>query len=717
MIDKITYGPQSEGVSGGRLPDGAGAIVAFPGSASPGSTNYVISWSGPVFNEILARNRRGVVSPWGDYAGYIELFNPAGSEVDLTGFSLAASASSLERWFFPQGSVMQPGGYLCVWCSGAKPPGANGPQVLNTGFELNAQEGEIGLFDRAGQLVDAVRYGFQVTDMPIGRSGGNWQLMAGPSPGADNGAPAQLGAITALRINEWMAAGDDDSDWVEVYNTAGFPIELSGLFLTDDPSIAGRTKSRIAALSFVGPHDWVCFVADANPSAGPDHVHFSLDRLGETVRIYGPDLTLIDAVDFGLQAKGVSEGRLPDGAERFASFPGTPSPGASNYLLLPEVVINEVLSNPDEPFEDVIELYNPTELPVNIGGWYLSNSANDPIRYRIPDGTLIPPHGYRVFYQCQFGPVFGDDDQPPKFTLNGVHGDSVYLSETDEGGNLTGQRAAVTFGASAKGVSFGRYTTSVGVDFVSLRHPTFGADNATTVEQFRTGNGAENASPLVGPIVISEIMYHPPADSSIADAAVYEFIEVHNIASTNVPLYDLARPTNVWRIATAVRFDFPAGTVMAPGARVVVVPFDPVVDVNALAQFKARYGSAPITIFGPYIGKLDNAGDVIELLRPDSAVQPPAPDGGFVPYVLVDRVCYDDASPWPTAADGGGASLQRVESGDYGNDPLNWKAEAPTPGRPNNSASDFPPVIVAGPQDLTVNLGDSAEFVVQAEGT
>jgi len=717
VIDRITYGPQSECVSEGRLPDGASTIVAFPGSASPGAANYLISWSGPVLNEILARNIRGVVSPWGDYAGYIELFNPADHEVDLSGFSLAVTANSSERWFFPQGSVMGPGGYLCVWCRDVKSPGASIAQVPNTGFVLDARQGEIGLFDRAGRLVDAVKYGFQVADMPIGRSGGNWRLMAGPSPGADNGAPAQLGPITALRINEWMAAEGDDSDWFELYNTASLPVELSGLFLTDDPSIAGRVKSPVADLSFIGARDWVCFVADGNPSAGPCHVHFSLDRLGETIRVYGPDLTLVDSVDFGLQTRGVSEGRLPDGSERFASFPGTPSPGTSNYVPLPEVVINEVLSNPDESFEDAIELYNPTELPVNVGGWYLSDSVNDPMRYRIPDGTLIAPHGYRVFYQCQFGPATGDEDQPPKFSLSGAHGDSVYLSETDAAGNLTGRRTAVTFGASAKGVSFGRYATSVDVDFVSLRHPTFGADNVATLEQFRTGTGAENTGPLVGPIVVSEIMYHPPANSSIADAAVYEFIELHNIASTNVPLYDVAHPTNVWRLARAVRFDFSEGTVMPPGAYVVVVPFDPVTEVDTLAEFKARYGDVPTIVFGPYMGRLDNAGDVIELLRPDNPVQPPATDAGYVPYLLVDRVCYDDASPWPMAADSGGASLQRIEQASYGNDPVNWKAEAPTPGRPNNSSDTLPPVIVGQPENVTVAVGQRAEFRVVSHGT
>jgi hypothetical protein len=51
---------------------------------------------------------------------------------------------------------------------------------------------------------------------------------------------------------------------------------------------------------------------------------------------------------------------------------------------------------------------------------------------------------------------------------------------------------------------------------------------------------------------------------------------------------------------------------------------------------------------------------------------------------LVDGVTYSNAAPWPTAADGGGASLQRVGVARYGNEPLNWTAGAPNPGAPNS---------------------------------
>src|SRR5262249_55724739 len=53
---------------------------------------------------------------------------------------------------------------------------------------------------------------------------------------------------------------------------------------------------------------------------------------------------------------------------------------------------------------------------------------------------------------------------------------------------------------------------------------------------------------------------------------------------------------------------------------------------------------------------------------------------GLVPYILVDRVKYSDASPWPTAADGIGSSLQRKQVSAYGNEPTNWFASGFTPG-------------------------------------
>jgi len=53
-INRVTFGAQLQGVSQGRYPDGSATIVNFAGSASPGASNYVVSYSGPIINEVLA---------------------------------------------------------------------------------------------------------------------------------------------------------------------------------------------------------------------------------------------------------------------------------------------------------------------------------------------------------------------------------------------------------------------------------------------------------------------------------------------------------------------------------------------------------------------------------------------------------------------------------------------------------------------------------------
>jgi hypothetical protein len=61
-LTRVAFGAQSESVSQGRLPDGAATIVSFPGTVSPGASNYVITYTGPRLNEILARNVRAVTN-------------------------------------------------------------------------------------------------------------------------------------------------------------------------------------------------------------------------------------------------------------------------------------------------------------------------------------------------------------------------------------------------------------------------------------------------------------------------------------------------------------------------------------------------------------------------------------------------------------------------------------------------------------------------------
>ena len=341
---------------------------------------------------------------------------------------------------------------------------------------------------------------------------------------------------------------------------------------------------------------------------------------------------------------------------------GTPGIGDTAVPASP-VLVNEILTHTDLPEVDSVELHNPGSDSVNIGGWFLTDDFSVPQKFRIPDGTTVPGGGYLVFDESDF--AVG----PNAFRLS-EHGEQIYLFSGDSGGSLTGYHHGWDFEASPNGVTTGRHIDSRGkVHFVPQASNTL---------------GAANSLPLVGPVIVSEIHYHPTDLSGGVDNTVDEFIELTNITNATVPLYstDTSVPgygnaayNDTWRIRNAVDFDFPTGVELTAGQRILVVSFDPQTDPAQLAGLRSKYDIPDsVDVYGPWFGKLDNSGGQIELKRPGSA----DPDTTFfVPYYTVEEIDYRDSSPWPVAADGAGSSLQRIQFYEFANDPQNWKADSP----------------------------------------
>jgi len=394
----------------------------------------------------------------------------------------------------------------------------------------------------------------------------------------------------------------------------------------------------------------------------------------------------IDTVAFGVQTNGISQGRLPDGATNIVYF-RQPTPGDSNWLPLGNVFINEVLSHTDLPLEDAVELVNDSAAPVDVSGWYLSDAARNLRKYRIPNGTILPPHGFAVFYEYQLNPA---PLAAGSFSFSSAKGDQAWLVAANPDGSLTGYRDLANFGPQFNGVSFGRVPTSIGSAFVALSTLSFGssvtAQSPTNqIDLFRLGGGAANPAPRVGPLVFSEIMYRPPPIGTNEDTAG-EFIELHNLSGSPVPLFDALHRTNGWRLRGGVHFDFNTNYVIPAGGFLVLVSFDPAVDLAARSTFQTRYGQNA-TLAGPWTGKLSNTGETLELFAPDKP-ETSGPDIGLVPYVSVERVSYQNAAPWPVGADGTGWTLQKVALGSFSDDPAHWTAAAPTCGGDGIADSD-----------------------------
>ena len=371
---------------------------------------------------------------------------------------------------------------------------------------------------------------------------------------------------------------------------------------------------------------------------------------------------------------------------------GSPAADDPAAPVRPRVVVNEILAHGDTASGDVIELFNTTGDAADIGGWFLTDDFNTPRKFIIPEDTTIPPYGHITFNSTNsFGLGFN------AFNL-GAKGDDVYVFSAD-GLNLTGHAHGYDFGASATNTTLGRYITSSGADHF--------------VTQITSTLGETNAGPLVGPVIISEINYRPP--DGVVDGVSFnntedEFIELHNITGSPVPLYDVAHPTHRWRLTDAVEFDFPPGTVLPPGGYLLVVGFDPN-NAGTLATFRNNnFVPTNVPVYGPWFGSLDNESGRVELKRPD------VPDTNEVPYILVERVSYSDSAPWPATADGFGLTLQRIVQTTYGNDATNWAGSAPSPGT-NFVSGGTPPTITSQPGNQVVVYGANVTLSATVTGT
>jgi hypothetical protein len=350
-------------------------------------------------------------------------------------------------------------------------------------------------------------------------------------------------------------------------------------------------------------------------------------------------------------------GDLSNGNNWRASSEYLGTPGAAGLGPDNRVVINEILSHTDPPLKDSIELYNTTALPINIGGWLISDSSGNLGKFRVPDGTIIGALAYLVFDEDDFNP--GGGAGAGDFAFDAAHGDQAYLVQPDAAGRPMRFVDAVSFGAQANGESWGRV-----------------AGTGRLAPMLQRTLGAPNSGPRVGPVVINEIHYNPVDPGNLpvgVDVGDLEFIEVYNPTALPVLL------TN-WRIRGGIDFDFAAGTTLAGGAALVIVSFNPASAVNAAKTqaFRAAYGiSAAVPLVGGYSGRLDNSGESVQLERPD---EPPSDEPLFFPRLLEDEADYEAAAPWPVLTDNTERSLHRLESHGFGGDGASWLASAPSPG-------------------------------------
>jgi hypothetical protein len=532
---------------------------------------------------------------------------------------------------------------------------------------------------------------------------------AAPSPAQ------QFLRVSEIMYNPSALAGNTNDpqefEYIElVNNSPSLTLDLNGVRLTNGVDFA-FTGSAITSLGpngrVVVVRNLVAFTARYGALANVAGQYAGLlDNAGERIRLLDASneevldfsynnswYPITDGLGFSLvntnlmgepDSWGHKSSWRPSGALQGA--PGQSDPPGPSFA---PIRISEVLTHTDPPQRDTIELFNPTASPVNIGGWFLSDDFTNALKFRITNGCVIPAGGFVTFDETL---LTNPATALVPFALSSL-GDEVFIFSGDPAStNLTGYRHGFNFGAADNGVSFGLYVDS--------------QTNEHFVAQKTLSLGSANAGPRVGPVVLTEIMFHPPDNGDGSDNSIDEFIELRSITNAPTPLFT---PTNNWRLSGGIRFDFPFGATLGANTSLVVVAFNPT-NGTQLASFRSRFNvPAGVPVYGPFDGKLDNSSDKVRLQKPGDAAPNGAPS-----FILVDEVDYQDSAPWPSGADGSGASLQRRVAGDFGNDPANWVAATVTGG--GLWSGGALPTISAQPSATSAGLGLSAMFSISASG-
>jgi len=287
VINELTYGPQTTDISQGRNPDGSENWQAFS-TPTPGASNSGASTNLP------PKIKNIKISP--------DSLTPA-TPVIITAEVEDENLEKVKLYFEKNGIA----------------------DSSDMTLDANQYKAELGTFDDG----TAISFFIVATDQE------------GLITMSDT-LSFQVGYVApVLYINEFMASNDssyydpvtnDYPDWIEIYNPNNKPIDIGGMYITDD--LAELTVWQIPNTkpdsTTIAAGGFIVLLADKKPEAGILHVKLKLSGKGEQIGLIAPNgTTVIDSLTYTKQIADTSYGRFPDGSDNWQQFPN-PTPGTSN---------------------------------------------------------------------------------------------------------------------------------------------------------------------------------------------------------------------------------------------------------------------------------------------------------------------------------------------------------------------------------------------------
>src|SRR5436190_10821568 len=314
--------------------------------------------------------------------------------------------------------------------------------------------------------------------------------------------------------------------WIEIYNAGATPISLDGFYLANNYS--NITQWAFPAGSSIGAGEFKIVFADGEPSestATEWHASFrpqpGIGSIALSWTAGAPQV--LDYLNYEDVRPNWSYGAFPVGQlfTRQAFYHATPGGANDNSPAPITVSINEWMAsntrtllntNNNNRFDDWFELYNPTSLPADLTGYWLTDNLTNKFQFHIPSGYIIPPHGFLLVWADNQGGLNSTNDAAlhVSFRLE-KNGEAIGLVAPD--GSFID---SVTFEPQHDDVSQGRYPDGASsIYFLSAATPK--APNTSWLNRYPVLDPIADQTALVDDL----FSYHVTASDADGDALIY----------------------------------------------------------------------------------------------------------------------------------------------------------------------------------------------------
>lgn len=436
-VDDVVVPALEDGQTYARATDGGAQWTVMP-AGTKGQDNTAEPGEQPepgtsavnlVINEVMS-------APLDGDFDFIEIYNPGLTEVDMSGFILQDEKGESEQYVIPEGTTVAPGAVVLFTQVKEDNPGGN------FGFGLGSKGDKVVFLDRDGLLIDEVELPAMDDGTSYARTtdgAPTWAITTTPTGGRSNGAATTPSLRNVVVINEvYTFSGQesiDDLDYIELYNTSGEAVDLSGLMMWEG---GGPEEAwTLPAGKTIPAHGYLLIECDKEGFHNDpvNYPSWGLSKNDEIIVLADAQGNVIDEVTTPNLSENQAYGRKTDGASEWVIFaeltPGETNNGAAEkqeVVNTSGVYINEVFTNDQDvrttewdDTKDFIELYNATDGDIDVSGFSLyDDKREEEDKYTIPAGTVIPARGFLTL------DVYKKNPDGPAFGL-GKGGDAVFL--------------------------------------------------------------------------------------------------------------------------------------------------------------------------------------------------------------------------------------------------------------------------------------------------